>query len=300
MPVTREPRGRIFTTGDVTKDTSLGDASVTLSNSAGTSAQEFYLVEGLEGSTALQRLQSATLAPGIPKRGVVNAILRVPVDSVRARFVAPGFWEEALVEVNYGLVQGGGGFDNDPDDSGAAPQLEIISTLQPVTTEFDVSGNLLTIDNYEQSPRDATGEIIAGPPELKAPQGGSVEIVKDFTTIIARRRERSSPGVGITRTHNNGINNDQVFTDDRMIWHVNIAGTTDDGGDTWNVVYEFQRNWPDTWNKVIVWQDPETGLPGVDVTRPANMTPGSTGNGSKVTRHYRLVNFRELELPIFD
>ncbi len=301
MPVTRIPRGRVFTVGDVTRDTSLGEASVTLSNSSGVSAQEFYHVTELEGSSALQRLQSATLAPGIPKRGVMHLLLRVPVESVRARFVGEGLWENALVEVNYGLVQGGGGFDNDPDDPGAAPQIEIISTKQPVTTQFDSGGKLLSIIGYQQFPRDADSEIVAGPPEVKPPQHGTMEVIQDMTTIVARRRERLSPGVGVTRTHNNAINSDRVFGDPKHIWHVNISGTTDDGGATWNVVYEFQRNSPLTWNAVILWTDPETGFPGADVELPPNPTdPGSNANGSIVVRLYRNLAFRELQLPIFD
>lgn len=300
MPITQIPRGRILPAGVITKDTSLGDASVTLSNSSGVSGQEFYLVEGLEGTTAMQRLESATLAAGIPRLGILSALLSVPVESVRARFVGEGLWEEALVEVNYGLVQGGGGFDNNPDDPNAVPQIEFISTKQPVTTQFDFNGNLLSIVGYEQFPR-ANGEVIEGPPEVKPPQHGTVEVIKDMTTIIARRRERTSPGVGVTRTHNDGINNSDVFGDIPMMWHVNISGTTDDGGATWNVVYEFQRNWPDTWNTIIVWIDPETGFPGADVTPPPNPTaPGSKGNGSLVVQHYELVNFRQLNLPIFN
>ena len=301
MSVTRITPDRKTTTGGVTKDTSLGDASVTLSNSSGTSAQEFYHVVGLKGSTAVQRLHAAALAPSIPRQGSLNRLLGVPVESVRARFVGEGLWENALVEVSYGLVQGGGGFDNDPDDPNAAPQIEIISTKQPVTTQFDSGGKLLSIIGYQQFPRDADGEIVAGPPEVKPPQRGTVEVIQDMTTIVARRRERLSPGVGVTRTHNNAINSDRVFGDPKHIWHVNISGTTDDGGATWNVVYEFQRNSPLTWNAVILWTDPETGFPGADVELPPNPTdPGSNANGSIVVRLYRNLAFRELQLPIFD
>lgn len=300
MPVTRDPRGRIFTTGDVTRNSLLGEASVTLSNSSGVAAQEFYLVEGLEGSTALQRLHAATLAPGIPRRGVLHPLLSVPVESVRAQFVNRDITQAAIVEVNYGLVQGGGGFENDPDDEGAMPQIEILSTLQPIQTEFDVHGNVLVIDNYVTTIFDDSDPPVAIGSQSHPPQAGEVEVTADMHTIIARRRERISPGVIKGPTHTNTINSGTVFGDPAYVWKCAIGGSTDDGGDSWNVVYEFQRNFPDTWNKVIVWRDPETGLPGAEVTRPPNMTPGSTGNGSKVTRHFRSSNFRNLNLPIFD
>ncbi|KKM73205.1 hypothetical protein LCGC14_1412800, partial [marine sediment metagenome] len=116
MPITRIPRGRTFDAGDVTKDILLGQPSVTLSNSSGAAGQEFYLVEDVEGSTAMHRLYTACLAPGIPRRGSLHPVLNVPVESVRARFVGDNFPDDAVVEVNYGLVQGGGGFENDPDD----------------------------------------------------------------------------------------------------------------------------------------------------------------------------------------
>ena len=303
MPVTRIPRGRVRPAAEVTKDVLLGQPSVTLSNSSGTSAQEFYLATDIKGVTALERLHGATILPGIPKLGTLHPSLNVPVASVRARFIGPDFVTEAIVEVNYGLVQGGGGFENDPDDVGAQPQLEILSTLQPVTTPFDVNGASLIIKNYLKFPRDANNDIVQGPPELMKPQYGEVEVTKDFYTIIARRRERISPGVIKAPTFTNTINLDEVFGDVKAMWKCAIGGTTDDGGDTWNVVYEFQRNWPDSWHSVFVWRDPETGLPGVDVTVPNTpdaITPGSTGNGSKVAQNYRWSFFRNLQLPIFD
>ncbi|KKL74799.1 hypothetical protein LCGC14_2061310, partial [marine sediment metagenome] len=132
------------------------------------------------------------------------------------------------------------------------------------------------------------------------PQAGDVETTADMVTIIARRRERVSPGLVKAPTYTNTINSGSVFGDLKHIWKCAISGSTDDGGDTWNVVYEFQRNWPDTWNPVIVWRDPETGKPGIDVTRPADRYPPSEGNGSKVVQLRRSTNFRNLQLPIFD
>lgn len=294
---------RVFTPGTVTKDDSLGVPTVTLSNSGASSAQEFYLVEDLEGGDAIHRLQSALVSPGIPLRGSIHPTLGLPVESIRASFVGENFETQALVEVNYGLVQGAGGFDNDPNDINAQPQIEILTTLQPVLTEFDVNGDTITIDNYQVFPRDANNNIIEGPPELKPPQGGMIEADEEMYTIIARRRERESPGVVKGPTYTNTINNTPIFGDGIdviYVWKCAIGGTTDDGGDTWNVVYEFQRNHPTTWNTVVVWRDPETGLPGVDVTRPATMVPGATGNGTKVVQHYPATNFRDLQLPIFD
>lgn len=299
MPITRIPRGRVFSAGDVTKDILLGQPSVTLSNSSGVAGQEFYLVQELEGGTAMHRLYVACLAPGIPRQGSLHPVLNVPVASVRARFVGESFPDSAVVEVNYGLVQGGGGFDNDPDDPVADPQIEILSIKQPVPTAFDVNGNPMRLPTYLQT-TSAPG-VIPVVRTVQPVQGALVEVIEDLTTIIVRRRERASPGVGITRTHNNGINNDLVFADEKAMWHVNIAGGTDDGGDTWNVVYEFQRHWPATWHSVIVYTDPDTGLPAGEITPPPQPTvPGSEGNGTKVIQHYRLVNFRELSLPIFD
>lgn len=298
MPITRIPQGRVQTLGDVTPDPLLGQPSVALSNSSGVSGQEFYLVTEIKGVTALQRLHSATRLPGIPTLGTLHPLLNVPVASVRARFIGENFTTEALVEVNYGLVQGGGGFENEPDDVNAQPQLEILSTLQPVSTVFDVNGAVLVIDNYVRIIRDEAGEPIGSEPQ--ANQLGEVEVAKDFVTIIARRRERISPGASKAPNFTNTINQEPVFGDLRAMWKCVIGGTTDDGGDTWNVVYEFQRNHPDSWHTVIVWHDPETGLPGADVTRPLLPTsPGSTGNGSKVVQMYPLRNFRQLQLPIF-
>lgn len=277
-----------------------GSTSVTRSNSAGMSATIVHRVSGLQGASQIQRLNAATLAPGIPQPGSVDSILGVPVESVRAQFIGKNFETEAYVTVVYGLVQGGGGFDNDPDDLNALPQIEILSTLQPVTTQFDVNGAVLVIDNYSKpifDPADPQGDPIGQEPQPS--QSGEVESTVDMYTIIARRRERISPGVVKAPTYTNTINADQIFGDPKHFWKCAIGGSTDDGGASWNVVYEFQRN-TDTWNIVIVWRDPETGLPGAGVTRPSNMNPGSTGNGSKVAQMLPATNFRGLELLIFD
>ncbi len=299
-PVQRAPTRGPFQGVIATPDLMGEAASVTLSNTQGTTAQVVHRVSGLTGTTLIQRLHQAVTAPGIPVAGFIDNVLGVPVASVRAEMFPNGIEDQAKVTVTYGLVlgDGGGGFDNDPDDVDAIPQIEILTTLQPVTSQFDVGGNVLLVDNYVRTLRDAAGDPIGS--ELQPPQAGEVETTADMYTIIARRRERESPGVSKGPTFTNTINSTVVFSDPIHTWKCAVGGSSDDGGATWNVVYEFQRNHPDTHNVVVVWRDPETGLPGAEVTRPSDMTPGSMGNGSKVARMFDATEFRGLQLPIFD
>lgn len=291
-PVPRSTR----LSGEVTPDT-LTTVSVTESL-AGNSAVESAIVRNLSGPSGIIRLDNAISSVGIPQLGDIHSRLGVPVQSVTAQFLEDSN-TQALVTITYGLAQGGGGFLNDPDDENAQPQIEILSTLQPVQTQFDVSGIVLNTGVYDEFPRGPDGNIIAGPPERFPPQGGEIEDIVPMHTVIARRLERESPGIWKSPAHSGTINSTLVFGDPIHFWLANIEGSSDDGGDTWNVTYTFQRN-PDTWNSVIVYQDPETGRVGRDVEAPENMTPGSTGNGSKVIQSRPATDFRLLELPMFD
>jgi hypothetical protein len=65
-----------------------------------------------------------------------------------------------------------------------------------------------------------------------------------------------------------------------------IEGVSDDGGQTFNVTYEFQYN-IDTWLATVVFIDPDTGRP------PENLIEGE---GLKQVQVYPRVDFNLLNL----
>lgn len=288
--------------GDVTHD--VLEPSMTIEQARdGLRASRTYLVEDLKGD-GFHRLMAAIRAPDTPRLNTIDPVLSVLVTSLRATLV-PGMTDAAHVTINYGERREAPNFDNDPDDTEAMPQIEIVSTLESVRTAFDANGKLLVIDNYIKDPLPP-GE--PGPPTPpQAPQGGEVEFMLPMHTVILHRREAESPGLWKSPRFSGAINATLVFRspygpgDPKHMWIANVNGYSDDGGVTYNVTYAFQRN-PETWNVVIVYRDPETGQPGKDATKPGNMIPdGETGaepgNGSKVARIYPVDEFRDLQLP---
>lgn len=301
MPTPQRPhlRPQRFVVGDTTPD--LLDPAINLElGQDGCRASRTHLVANLHGD-GFARLMAAIQSPEIPRLGSFDPTLYVPVSSLRASLV-PECSDAAYVTINYGEHRQAPDFDNDPNDQEATPQIEIVSNLQSVKTAFDVSRDLLVIDNYIGEGEPGTSG------ELEPPQGGEVEYMLVMHTVIAHRREKESPGLWKSPFYSGTLNETTIFATDygpgdpMDMWLANIDGHSDDGGDTWNVTYTFQRN-PDTWNTVIVWRDPETGLPGGNVVGPRNMIPtGEAGadqnvNGAKVVRIYPRKEFRHLRLP---
>lgn len=262
------------------------------------SAGYSQIVENLSGPTGMARLLQACYAKGIPNVGTVDVGLNSFVDSVRAVFVGDRD-DVARVNVGYGLQQtdSAGVFVNDPDDPEAPLAIEIIAMLERKMTQFDVNDEPLIIDGYIQAILDENGVEIGSEP--KPPEIAEVEYMLPMHTVIARRRERESPGLYKSPFFSGTINASPVFEDPPYFWLASIDGSSDDGGRSYNVTYTLQRN-PESWNPVNVYRDPDTGAPARSVTKPPIdthefgklYTPGNRGNGSKIGQIYPTTEWR--------
>lgn len=238
--------------------------SVGIDRSNGEFSTEEWSVTGLSGDPA-NILVNALNSPNIPKIGDLHPFgALLPVSRVEARPASDGSNTAATVTVSYGITGDAPDFPDVPDDN-AIPSLEIVTTLQPVTTNFDVRGFPLKIAYIKGIDTDGDGEPDTS--EVKD-QLASVDYFIPMTTHIYRRREVTNP-LFKSRLYTRSIDGDAspIFGEaNNHHWIVaGISGDTDDNGRSWKVTYEFQRH-PETWDVVVSYIDPETGRPPSDVT----------------------------------
>lgn len=217
-------------------------------------------VWGLRGSPAA-RLYYATMAPGMPRYGEYHPVVPfLPVSRVQADLIK-GTTDQATVTINYDFATGGSQyFMNEPGDTIATlPQLEILTTVQPARTQFEIDPATGIKKQIVVSYIDIDHETGT---ETLVEQGGSVEYMLPMETVRYMRREARDPQHK-AREYIGTINVYNVFGDSPHMWMcTRLGGPSDDGGATFNVTYEFQRH-PDSWDPVVVPTDPETGQPRV-------------------------------------
>lgn len=252
----------------------------------GPHAVQVAQVNGLVGNPAV-RLYSATLAPGIPRYGQYHsAIPYLPVTLVEAVYANEGTSDIAIVTITYGFVTSGTQyFLNEPGDTvETLPQVEFLTTVQPARTQFDVDGNQILVKYVIEDEVGETSEEIT--------QAGSVEYMLPMETVRYMRREWRDPQAK-ARNYVGRINSVGVFGDPPHMWLcTHLGGPSDDGGATFNVTYEFQRN-SDSWNPTVVPTDPATGQPVV-------LSPADIASGLAVVQVRLLpeVDFEDLNLTL--
>lgn len=260
----------------------------------GPHAVQVAQVNGLTGNPAV-RLYRATRAPGIPRYGEYHAAIPyLPVTNVEAVYADPGTSDIAIITITYGFETSGTQyFLNEPGDTTATlPQIEILTTVQPVRTQFEIdpeTGNKKQIVVRYILEDEATGT------STEAEQGGSVEYMLPMETVRYMRREVRDPQFK-AREYIGTINVYSVFGDAPHMWMcTRLGGPSDDGGATFNVTYEFQRH-PDSWDVVVVPTDPETGQPQVLTDEDA----AATGPEAvlRPRRIYDLADFWTLNLTL--
>lgn len=279
------PVGVIAVPDDVKVDIDEGP-SVTIDQD-GPHATRVARVFGLRG-TPSARLWYATQAPGVPQYGDHHPWIEfLPVSRVHAVLASEGTTDIATVTIDYGFSPGGVGsptyFDNEPSDT-ALPQLEVLTTVQLAQTQFDVNRVQIVVSRIIEDPDTQTSTVIE--------QAGSVDYQLPMETVRYMRREVQNPQ-GKARLYVGTINGTGVFNDGPHYWMcTRLDGVSDDGGATFNVTYEFQRN-PDSWDPWIIFTDPETGKP--VVLTPEEATSGETVKQVVV---YRQMDFWALNLTL--
>lgn len=265
-PLTRARKVKV---GDVTPYLLGTETMVEVTSTRGTHVTERHLVEDLSGDVR-GRLFAAILSAGIPRVGDVHPLdSTIRVDRVVASMAdARSSQTQAIVTVDYGFPSEAGNiFNQDPDDPAALPTTEVATTLQSATTFFATNRQPLVIRTPGEPPEGDE----EGPPAPRKVLAG-VDFQIPMTTFIYRRRERNNPQQKSLDFVQHIDGDDTVpgtgfiFGEPRKHhWLCTaISGSTDDGGDTYNVTYEFQRH-PDTWDPIVVDIDPKTGRPPDDV-----------------------------------
>jgi len=228
-----------------------GSATVDINN--GPSGNRSFIVSGIDGPPEAA-MWSALQAAGIPRIGDPHpAMALLPVSNVRADPI-DGFTDAAKVIVTYGITDSGPG--NNPDDPEAAPTIEVSTTLQ--TVKFNVDRNGKVVDLWFLLPIDGgkvltdNGQPLIDPVTGKPLIEEATEWISDrqvatlerqvpMSVVTFKRRENASPGLIASRFVGH-VNSSGIFGDSSRTWLcAELSGSSNDGGLTYDVTYQFQR-----------------------------------------------------------
>ena len=264
------------------------------------------IVTGLVGPPE-SKIPDALNAVGMPRYGDPHPspiAAGIPLSIMRAD-IFESEPDKAIVTLTYEFPSTSGGFilfENEPSET-TAPQIEVTTTLNQLTTNFDVSADEMFVQH--QFPVGDDGVEVA-----PVTQTGEASIMVPTTTVNYMRREPVSPLVKARRYVGTvgavqGTNDQPIFGDPDRYWLcTGLGGPSDDGGLTYNVTYSFQRAEPHDfgegvlpgWDAVIVFIDPTTGQPPAS-DRSVGAHRGPTlGIGVKSYMMYKSTNFWNLNL----
>jgi len=238
-----------------------------------------YAVTGQTGDRDA-KLYLALREDGIPQRGDPHPT--IPGLFADHRTAEPRGASTVWVTIIYRALQA----PNLPPDDKAEPEITVGSTVQTIITRKDNAGKDLKVNYDGLYRKDQQKKKIA-----------SVDLQFPVTIVSLKRREKEQPKFKSLR-HVGTVNRTSIFGAPARTWLcAGITGISDDGGDSYEVLYEFHYN-AITWDVLISWFDDDTGLPPNDATlgepKP-NDTPPKAGGQRKV-RIYNETEFRDLDL----
>ena len=219
----------------------------------GLEAIRIFQVSGLTGNRDV-KLLNAILANGIPQRGEQHpSIPELAVSDISA---SPQGAENAEVSVTYKVLP----FEEQEPDENQPPILTVGTTVQEDLTNLDIFGQQMLLNHTGVRQGKRSNETRQ--PDKLPTQPGELAVQFPQTTISLQRREPNNP-LFKSQEFAGKINSAPIFGDPPHVWLcTGITGTTDDGGESYNVTYEFQRSAvPDTWDPIIVYIDTETDAP---------------------------------------
>lgn len=237
-------------------------------------ATRIFTVDGVTGDKKA-RMYNAILTAKIPRRGDLHPVIPgLRVDTLNAVPLSASQFRVTCVYKN--LV----GFSSPVN---AAPTLAVGSSVTGTTTNkaygfVEGTGaveNGLMIVKYTATNDDGS--------TTEKTQTGEIELQVPQTVYNLSRKEKGDPG-------NKALNfvgtvNSTTFRGwpARHWLCTRIQGQSQDGGETWQVDYEFQFN-REKWDATVVYVDPETN------EVPKSPIP-SKGNGIAVFKPYPEQNF---------
>lgn len=231
-------------------------------------------VEDLTGR-AEERLYNAVRAAGVPRYGDPHpSIQNLRVVQRSAAF--EGGKDRVIVTLTYRVPQANESPPSDPAGNTQAGIVRVGSTVQGGTTQKDVDGDPIVVKHKLQGSTAFTT------------QGADVELSIPQHVLSETRKERSTPA-NTSRAFTGKVNQFAIWGGAARTWLcTRIDGTTNDGGLTYEVTYEFQFN-DQTWDATVVFRDPETGRP---VDAPV------AREGIKTVQVYQVANFAALGLSL--
>lgn len=235
------------------------------------------LVDGLSDNPD-RRIYQALNYPGIPAVGQPHPVMPGVAVVEKTVVLIDGEPSKAHVEIRYDKRQ----FVIFPDrvSETSKPLITVGGSVQPMTTCFDINNKQIVLYRYDPSTSQGKDE--------ENIQVATVTYYAPQQVVRYERREPKSPGEK-SRRHLGTVNCTSVFGDRARFWLcTRIEGRSIDGGATYDVAYEFQRNESEQgWVGRVVYEDPEKGRP---IKNPVS------GRSAKWVQLYRETEFRKLRL----
>lgn len=210
---------------------------------------ERWEVTGLASLDSRARNYIAATTAGLPQYGEPHPhVPNIFVTQVSLEDATPA---DAIFSITFGPRTGGTtGVQPDPSDPGL---LEIGASLVNTTTQFDITGNQITLTHtYTSGPKTGITET----------QGGSVDI-QVAQGVVRRTRLESSANLSKALEYSGTVNDAAWQGYAARTWYcLPITYVSTDGGETYQTTYELHYR-AETWDARIAFIDPDTNeIPG--------------------------------------
>lgn len=276
----------------MTITSSLIDGAQLTETASGFALTATYMLEDVPGRGDEQQY-NALLDARIPRLGDSHPV--IPNIRVTSRSAEPVDDQTIRISIEYGIPDTG---DSPGYEIGQAPgpegTISVSATAVTEETQFGINGAPLKV-SYTGKLTDENGN----PVEVKNDeQVATVEIQRPETVVAFSRKERGSPlffaidAVGKINLTDLGMYRRGTLLLTR------IDADSDDNGITFSVTYEFQYR-PAGWTATVVYIDPQTDRPPVDVDKSGlgGVFGGTIANGIAIYDVYDTYDFGAFRLP---
>lgn len=218
--------------------------------SAGYSVERVFMVSGVSGA-AHARGYNALNAPGVPRLFEGHPSIPSLFCSQRTATPMGDSSDRFRVTCRYKLPD----FAILQPDESAPGLISVGGGLSQVATQKDVDGNAISV-TYTY-PDDHGDKTLAG---RSYTQGGEVGLMVPVTVLRETRRESVNPNFK-ARAYVGRVNSFPIWNGAaRTYLCTRIEGESRDGGESYEVAYEFQYK-PEGWDASVVFRDLKTNRP---------------------------------------
>jgi hypothetical protein len=232
-----------------------------------------FVLDGVQGNPTDIAFQALNTPP-VPLHGEPHPTISGHVcDSALAEALSPS---QVRVTCTYKLLS----TQVIPDERQPA-QISIGASVQTKQTSYDVNGKVITLKHT------FTDTVNGVETTSVKEQTGEVEIQVPQMVVRYSRRETQAP-LDKALLFIDTVNSSTFLGDPPGYWLcTRLEGTSSDGGKTWQVEYEFQRDSRNQWKSTVVYIDPDTNQP---------VVPDGNGEDVKTIDVYPPADFNQLSL----